>query len=98
MQWRKWRKIASLWRFEWDAKSGPLEAGHFGENGDFGKNCQRAGNNSDKRPRPLEAGNFDENGDCSEIGNFGKKSPEMHAMAQMAKNCQLFHFPLALTC
>ena len=25
MQWRKWRKIASLWRFEWDAKSGPLE-------------------------------------------------------------------------
>ena len=72
MQWRKWRKIASLWRFEWDAKSGPLEAGHFGENGHFGKNCQRAGNNSDKRPRPLEAGNFDENGDCSEIGNFGK--------------------------
>ena len=42
-------KIASLWRFELDAKSGPLEAGDFGENsdcgeiGDFGKNRQRAG-------------------------------------------------------
>ena len=38
MQWRKWRnwrKIASRWRFELDAKSGPLEAGDFG---DFGKN------------------------------------------------------------
>ena len=49
MQWRKWRnwrKIASRWRFELDAKSGPLEAGDFGENGnfgDFGKNRQRAG-------------------------------------------------------
>ena len=41
MQWRKWRnwrKIASLWRFELDSKSGPLEAGDFGEIGDFGKN------------------------------------------------------------
>ena len=40
MQWRKWRnwqKIASRWRFELDAKSGPLEAGDFGENGDFGE-------------------------------------------------------------
>ena len=30
MQWRKWRnwrKIASCWRFELDAKSGPLKAG-----------------------------------------------------------------------
>ena len=46
MQWRKWRnwrKIASRWRFELDAKSGPLEAGNFGEIGDFGKNHQRAG-------------------------------------------------------
>ena len=49
MQWRKWRnwrKIASCWRLELDAKSGPLEAGDFGENGDFGdfgKNHQRAG-------------------------------------------------------
>ena len=24
MQWRKWRLIASLWRFELDTKSGPL--------------------------------------------------------------------------
>ena len=51
MQWRKWRnwrKIASLWRFELDAKSGPLEAGDFGEIGNFGKNRQRAGDNSDK--------------------------------------------------
>ena len=38
MQWRNWRKIASCWRFELDAKSGPLEAGDFGEIGDFGKN------------------------------------------------------------
>ena len=38
MQWRKWRKITSLWQFELDAKSGPLEAGDFGEIGDFGKN------------------------------------------------------------
>ena len=40
MQWRKWRnwrKIASCWRLELDAKSGPLEAGDFGENGDFGE-------------------------------------------------------------
>ena len=33
----KMAKIASLWRFELDAKSGPLEAGDFGENGDFGE-------------------------------------------------------------
>ena len=34
MQWRKWRnwrKIASLWWFELDAKSGSLEAGDFGK-------------------------------------------------------------------
>ena len=52
MQWRNWRKNTSLWRFELDDKSGPLEAGNFGENGDFGeigeigdfgKNRQRAG-------------------------------------------------------
>ena len=50
MQWQKWwnsRKIASFWRFELDAKSGPLEAG------DFGENRQRAGNNDIKRPGPL---------------------------------------------
>ena len=72
MQWRKWRnwrKITSLWRFDLDAKSGPLEAGEIG---DFGKNHQRAGDSSDKCPRPLETGNFGENGDCSKTGNFGK--------------------------
>ena len=37
MQWRNWRKIASCWRFELDVKSGPLEAGDFGENGNFGE-------------------------------------------------------------
>ena len=42
-KWRKWRKIASLWRFELDANSGPLETDHFGEIGDFGENLQRAG-------------------------------------------------------
>ena len=40
MQWRKWRnwrKIASCCRVELDAKSGPFEAGDFGEIGDFRK-------------------------------------------------------------
>ena len=36
-KWRNWRKIASCWQLELDAKSGPLEAGDFGENGDFGE-------------------------------------------------------------
>ena len=48
MQWREWRKIASLWRFELDARSGPLEAGNFGKIDDFGENRQRADNNGDK--------------------------------------------------
>ena len=26
-KWQNWQKIASRWRFELDAKSGPLEAG-----------------------------------------------------------------------
>ena len=42
MQWRKWRKIASLWRFELNAESGTMETG------DFGKNRQRAGDNGAK--------------------------------------------------
>ena len=51
MQWRKWQKITSLWRFELDAKSGPLEAGDFGENGDFGKNRHACnGENGEKSP------------------------------------------------
>ena len=62
MQWRNWRKIASLWWFELDAKSGPLEAGDFGEIGNCGENRQRAGDNGDKRHGPLETGNFGENG------------------------------------
>ena len=37
-KWQNWRKIASRWRFELDAKSGPLEAVYFGKIGDFGKN------------------------------------------------------------
>ena len=41
----QWRKIASLWRFELDAESGPIETGDFG---DFGKNRQRAGDNGAK--------------------------------------------------
>ena len=45
MQWRKWRKIASLWRFELDAQSGPMETSDFD---DFGKNRQRAGDNGAK--------------------------------------------------
>ena len=73
MQWRKWRnwrKITSLWRFELDAKSGPLEAGDFGKNGDFGeigdfgKNHQRAG-------------------DMWQTIQIG--CPEMHAMGENGK-------------
>ena len=70
VQLRKWRTIASLWRFELDAKRGPLETGDFGEIGGFGKNHQRAGDNGDKCPDPLETGNFGENGDFGKIGNF----------------------------
>ena len=40
----------------------PLGGWRFGENGDFGKNRQRAGDNGDKRPGPLETGDFGENG------------------------------------
>ena len=67
MQWRKWRKIASLWQFELDAKRGPLETGDFGEIGGFGENRQRARDNGDKRPNHLETGNFDENANLAKI-------------------------------
>ena len=51
MQWRNWRKITSRWRFELDAKSGPLEPGDFGEIGDFGKNHHACnGENGEKSP------------------------------------------------
>ena len=59
-KWQKWRKIASLWQFELDAKSGPLETGDFGEIGDFGENRRRAGDNSEKRPGPSESADFGE--------------------------------------
>ena len=71
MQWRKWRKIASLWRFELDAKRGPLETGDFGEIGEiggFGENRQRAGDNGERRPDPLETGDFGEN--RQRVGNI----------------------------
>ena len=80
MQWRKWWEIASIWRFELDAKSGPLETDDFGENGDFyeigdfGKNPQMAGNNGEKRPGALEPGDFGENrqrvGDIQNVANI----------------------------
>ena len=40
IQWRKWRKIASLWPFELEAKSGPLETGDLGEIRHFRQNRQ----------------------------------------------------------
>ena len=42
MQRRNWRKITSLWRFELDAKSGPLEAGdNLGVSFHAGRRTQR---------------------------------------------------------
>ena len=94
MQWRKWqnwRKIASCWRFELDAKSGPLEAGDFGEIADFGKNRHACnGENGktgeiselDAKSGPLEAGDFGENGDFGEIGDFGKNRQRAGDMRQ----------------
>ena len=96
-----------IW-FELDAKSGPLEAGDFGENGDFGeigdfgKNRQRAGNSSDKCPRPLETGNFGENGDCTETetGTFGKnrqKCMQWQKWGTCRKITSLWQFELDAT-
>ena len=74
MQWRKWRKITSLWQFKLDAKRSPLKTGDFGEIGSFGENRQRAGNHGDKRPDPLESGDFGENrqrvGDIQNVANI----------------------------
>ena len=50
----------------------PLGGWRFRENGHFGKNRQRAGDNGDKRPGPLKTGDFGENGNCGEIGDFRK--------------------------
>ena len=68
MQWRKWRnwrKTTSLWRFELDAKRGPLEAGDFGKNGDFGeignfgKNCHtRNGENGETGEKSPASGDL----------------------------------------
>ena len=33
-----------------EKRPGPLETGDLGENGDFGENRQRAGDNGEKRP------------------------------------------------
>ena len=88
MQWRKWRnwrKITIRWRFELDAKSGPVEAGDFGENGDFGEiPCMQWRNwrkitslwrfELDAKSGPLEAGDFGEIGDfvkyCQSAGDM----------------------------
>ena len=83
MQWWKWRKIVSLWRFELDAKRGPLDTGDFGEIGEiggFGENRQRAGENGDKRTDPLETGDFDEN--RQRVGNI-------HNVANIQIGCHL---------
>ena len=98
MQWRNWRKIASLWRFELDAKSGPLETDNFGENGDFGKNRQKCMQwrkwqkiaslwrfELDAKSGPLEAGDFGENGDFGEIGDFGKNRQRAGDIQNVAK-------------
>ena len=94
MQWRNWRKIASRWRFELDAKSGPLEAGDFGENGDpcmqwrkWRKITSLWRFELDAKSGPLEAGNFGEIGDSGKNmwQNIQIGCPEMAAMAKMAK-------------
>ena len=74
MQWRKWRnwrKIASCWRFELDAKSGPLEVDDFGENGDFGE-IGDFGKNRHAR--------------IGESGKTGKKSPAAGDLNWMPKD------------
>ena len=69
-QWRKWRKIASLWRFELDARSGPLEAGDFGEKRqqakwrEWRKIASLWRFQLDAKSGPLEAADF---------GDFGEK-------------------------
>ena len=64
-------KIASRWRFELDAKSGPLEASDFGEIGDFGRN------------RPACNGENGETGEKSPAsGDFGKNRQRAGDMQQ----------------
>ena len=85
MQWRKWWKIASLWQFELDAKSGPLETGDFSE---IGENCQRAGDNGNKHPVPLETGDFGENGDFGKIGENRQRAGDIQNVANIRTGCQ----------
>ena len=72
-KWQTWRKIASFWQFELDAKRGPLETG------DFRENRQRAGDNGEKRPGPLATGDSGEISDFAEnrqtAGYDGEKRP-----------------------
>ena len=98
MQWRKWRKITSLWRFELDAKSGPLEAGNFGENGDFGKNRHACnGENGEKSPASGDL-NWMPKVAPWRLAILAKMAIlakiAMHAMAKMAKLAKN-HQPLA---
>ena len=80
----QWRKIASLWRFKLDTKSGPLETGDFGEIGDFSENLQRVGNNGDKRPGPLET---DESGENRQrAGDNGDKRPGLLETGDFGEN------------
>ena len=85
MQWRKWRnwrKITSLWRFELDAESGPLEVGDFGENGDSGE-IGDFGENGDSG----EIGDFGKNRHAcnGENGETGEKSPASGDLNWMPK-------------
>ena len=69
-------KITRLWRFELDAKSGPLE---------------RAGDNGEKHLGPLETGHFGENGDSGEIGDFcenHRRASDIQNVANIQIGCQ----------
>ena len=95
-KWRNWRKIASRWRFQVDAKSGPLEAGDFGEIGDFGKNCHACnGENGEKSPASGDL-NWMPKVAPWRLAILAKMAIlakiAMHAMAKLAKN----HQPLAI--
>ena len=70
MQWRKWRN----WRFELDAKSGPLEVGDFGEIGDFGKN----------RNACLAKNRHACNGENGETGEKSPASGDLNWMPKVA--------------
>ena len=83
-KWQKWRKIASLWEFELDAKRAPLETG------DFGENRQRAGDNGEKPPGPLATGDSGEISDFAEnrqrAGYDGEKRPGPSETGDLGEN------------